>query len=898
MFNIPGYRYIRKDRKNKGGGGFMVYVRDGVNFVHRDDLECDELESVCLEVLIPHQKSLFVSYVYRSPEQLCEWYDTFERQLEKLDAISDNIIIMGDLNIDYMNLDNVNPSWKDIVKAYNLQQVVDVPTRITHTSQTLIDHVYTNRPDLVKNVEVPYKAVSDHFPVHITWGKQVMMANGGSHKSISYRVNKNFNKFDFLHDLSKDFTEISLGDDLDNAMSDMNQVLLQNIDKHAPVIQKRVKRERQPLWFTDEVKQAINDRDRYKKLRDHDNYVKCRNKAVSVIRRAKGQYYKEAMEKCNGNSGKLWKHIKDLKGNKINIHTNVLEYDNKRYTGPQDIANSLNNHFTDVAEKVLSDLPNGEEYVPSDEFSQFVANKMPNDKLKIPAMDVIEVREALSNVNVSKATGEDNLAARYLKDSAPELAGPLCKIINQSFSEGKFPTVWKCAKVIALHKGGKQSICDNYRPISILPILSKIMESHVHKTLYKHLCENNLLCVNQSGFRPLHSCQTVLTNISNDFNVAMDQGNMIGCVAADLRKAFDVISHKILLQKLGMYGCDTTCVRWFESYLSCRCQRVYFTDGVKSDLCQVKHGIPQGSILGPLCFSLYINDMPLVMPEVKVHMYADDTTIYVIGKCKSSIEKALQQALNALTSWCSSNRMVINVKKSNCMLICSPQKRRYLMDSSLNLKVSDEKLSCVNNMKILGIIFDNALSWRDHVSQMCGKLSMLIACLRQIKHCMNIKSKILFYNSYFIPVLDYCIVVWGRCGKSLLDKLFRLQKRILRTVFDDYISDAQNLLKKGNVMSIYDRVDYNTAVLVYKCIHGEAPAYLKNMFATRRIEHYNLRQQEGNLHVPKPRTSHFKQSFCYAGALTWNELPLYVKQIDNAQEFKYVCKKYYGPNGS
>lgn len=277
-----------------------------------------------------------------------------------------------------------------------------------------------------------------------------------------------------------------------------------------------------------------------------------------MIRRVKGIFYRDAIEKCQGNSGKLWKQMNDLKGSKVEMPTNVLEYNNQKFVEPADIANAFNEHFSSIAGKVLSVLPATNDYEPTGEFLNFMSVNVPVEKMEIPFITVDEVNCPLQMLNVKKATGEDGLAARYLKDSATVLAEPLCKIINQSFHEGKFPTEWKCAKVIALDKGGKRSVCDNYRPISILPVLSKVMEADIHKALYKYLYENRLISPNQSGFRPMHSCQTVLVNMTDEFNAALNRGYMIGCVVADLRKAFDVISHEILLKKLRMYGCDDT----------------------------------------------------------------------------------------------------------------------------------------------------------------------------------------------------------------------------------------------------------------------------------------------------------------------------------------------------
>ena len=244
---------------------------------------------------------------------------------------------MGDLNIDYMKLDNVCAIWKDMIRAFNLEQMVKVPTRITSTSQTLIDHVYTNRPEYVQSIDVPFKSASDHFPLDVTWWKTTV-SKTSSHNYIQYRSNRQYNKFAFLEDLNEDVSKICIENDIDDTVASVKNAIIQNINKHAPVISKRVKHHKQPMWFSKDVKQAIQERDRQKKCGNHQKYVTCRNHVVSLIRKSKGNYYKEALEKCQGNSSKLWKYMRDLKGCKRDKTINVIEYENELFMEPKAIA--------------------------------------------------------------------------------------------------------------------------------------------------------------------------------------------------------------------------------------------------------------------------------------------------------------------------------------------------------------------------------------------------------------------------------------------------------------------------------------------------------------------------------------------------------------------------------
>ena len=297
-------------------------------------------------------------------------------------------------------------------------------------------------------------------------------------------------------------------------------------------------------------------------------------------------------------------------------------------------------------------------------------------------------------------------------------------IVNKSISPGKFPSVWKEVKVKPLFKTGNKEDVNNYRPISILPTLSKLIEKWVERQFSQYLNDFNLLHKSQSGFRPKHSNESALIRMIDSWLKAINEGNMVGCVLVDFLKAFDLVDHKILLKKLKCYKCNNSCLSWFESYLQNRTQRVSLNDNL-SEAADVIHGVPQDSMLGPLLFLLFINDLPLYLQNTFtiVDLYADDTTIYFSNADKLVLEKNLQSSLNCLQKWCRENGMILNIDKTKVMLIASRQKRTVLGDTIFNLQYNDIDIKMTTSDKVLGIYVDNNLTWNNHFNFLSKKLS-------------------------------------------------------------------------------------------------------------------------------------------------------------------------------
>ena len=378
------------------------------------------------------------------------------------------------------------------------------------------------------------------------------------------------------------------------------------------------------------------------------------------------------------------------------------------------------------------------------------------------------------------------------------------------------------------------------------------------------------------------------------FNI-MGKGEFVGTVALDLRRAFDLVNHEILLRKLSLYKCDISSMKWFKSYLINRKQCVQINE-YKSELNQILCGVPQGSILGPLLFILFINDLPLHVTDCKIDIFADDTTIYFSHKDLGLINNVLQNELNNIIRWCDVNKLVINVTKTKAMVISTHQKRSRYGSVELNLYISSSPIEYVNSFKILGVIIDRNLSFIEHVNSLCSSLASVLCLFWRIRSHLDVKSRLLNYNSYFMSCVTYCINAWG-CAlpQYLLTRLFRLQKRAVRIVFNvDYVSSTKDLFANNKLLNIYQVIYFYRSIYVYKSMNNILPSYLNKLFSQFENGERTLRSSFDNnkLSVPKVMSQTGRKAFRYCGANTWNSLPAPIRASETLITFKSLCKAY------
>lgn len=369
----------------------------------------------------------------------------------------------------------------------------------------------------------------------------------------------------------------------------------------------------------------------------------------------------------------------------------------------------------------------------------------------------------------NKPPGVDGLDGKFLKLVADSVAPAICHIMNMCFMNCLCPQEWKRAKIIPLTKNKKLSFSGpNSRPISLLPVLSKMMETTVYEQTRDYLSINNLLTGFQHAYREGHSTATALTQMTDDWLREIEEKKIVGAVLLDFSAAFDIIDHKLLLKKLECYGFDQSAVSWFESYLTERTQTVFF-NGSYSDVRAVTCGVPQGSCLGPLLYTIFTNDLPLVINDANIAMYADDSTIYTSALTANDLNTALEVELRSVVEWVKRNKLVLNVAKTNCIVFGSNHTIRS--NPVLNLTINNIGINQVQETKLLGIVIDSKLSWTNHINKITAKMGCAISVIRRCANSLTQKATKQVTQALILSNLDYCPAVWSNATADMIKKI-------------------------------------------------------------------------------------------------------------------------------
>ena len=451
-----------------------------------------------------------------------------------------------------------------------------------------------------------------------------------------------------------------------------------------------------------------------------------------------------------------------------------------------------------------------------DEISSNIA---PGSRFVLHPVTTEYAERQLSQLKTNKAVGLDKISARLLRDSAKIVAPALQHIVNLSFENGQYPSIWKCAKVTALFKQGDRNDKDNYRPISILPTVSKVNERAVHSQFYDFLDTNKLLPVNQFGFRRRRSTEFALAQFTDEVLENMDNGLVTGAVYIDLKKAFDTVNHTIMIKKLKTMVISSTNMAWFHSYLSSRCQKTVIGQAMSATR-KATVGVPQGSILGPLLFSIYINYLPACLQNATVTLFADDTALYCSSQSAHELQTLLNEDLDRLAQWLYQHKLTLNISKSKFMLIGGSKKLKSLSKVTLNIK--NKELDKVSSYKYLGVVINETLTWDNHVEYIRSKINKKLGLLKRIKSYLPLSARITFFNSFILPLFDYGDLVWSDRGNStLMSELQVLQNNAARIILDlPPRASSTNALERLSWKTLLRRRAEHQLIFMYKSFNN------------------------------------------------------------------------------
>ena len=881
---IPNYTIIRRDATKFGHTGIAVYIHDAMKHVmkQRGDLESDLVESLWFESNIS-KSSILIGFVYRNPASDSIWYDDFITMMEKIENTENgkDILLLGDFNVNFLKN---NPTWDATISLFNLHQIIQAPTRVTNSTKSLIDHIYTNSPDRIKHSTVHQTSMSDHFTVQCTLDYKISRIHTNTQSIITYRSFKHFNHIHFCNDLdSCAFNEIYQTDDPDEAFSSFNKVFCAVYNKHAPIKKKRVKTLSMPPWLNPEIKAAISRRDKFKKQKNYSDFKQQRKHVKFLIRQAKKNYFNSIVTSGTKNVSLIWTAINSL---------NNKSFHQKSSTTDLFTPKEFNDHFLSIADKLTRDLnQHRKEYVCSDKLKNYCSSKLKfYETFSIPEMTIFEVGKYISSIGQKTTQGHDGISNKILLLSLPYIVHHLTYMYNMCIKTSKFPSILKIAKVVPLPKVKKPSNLNDYRPISILSTLSKPIEKHIHKHLLQFMDQHNLLHTLQSGFRPKHSCQTALTHFTDQLLNSINTRHINGVVFLDLKKAFDLVSHNVLLEKLRMYQLNTDTIIFLKSYLANRKQAV-LADGCLSYEGTITTGIPQGSVLGPLLFNIFINDLPLSITSTGItcELFADDCSLVTAGTNIECINSKLQVSLTEILAWCFNNQMVLNPEKTKCMVVTTRQKHQ-LQKLSLNLVLNNHTIEQVTEHRHLGVIIDDRLNWEKHINTLSKSVAKNVYLLSRLTHVTNYEACYFFFHAHIMSLINYASNLWDNSDDVHLVRLHSIHKRALKRMHKiSCNSNEQYTFCKP--LSLTNHLKYNKCVMMHKLVHGKCPYYLEQIIeSSLRCRSINSRNM--TLILPRPRIDLYKSSLRYSGTYVWNSLPRYLKGPSSTNTFKDKLSLY------
>ena len=548
------------------------------------------------------------------------------------------------------------------------------------------------------------------------------------------------------------------------------------------------------------------------------------------------------------------------------------------------ISNEFCSYFTNIGKQYADAIPTSSKTPKA-----YLGNAPNPSTMYLTPTGPNEIISIIKSFQTKKSTGDDGISMQLLKQLCDSCSVPIANIINMSLHQGIMPDAMKLARVIPIYKAKSRDSFTNYRPISLLSNLSKVLEKVVYKRLYSFLTHNKILYDRQYGFRPARSTIDAITEFTTDVLPCLDKKEKCISVYLDLSKAFDTINHNIMLSKLEYYGIRGKALEWFKSYLANRRQYVDYR-GTHSEIKQIEYGVPQGSVLGPLLFIIYSNDIPHSITYCKTILFADDTTVYLTHVDPHILYRHVNHDLQILNDWFKANQLSVNPSKT--FILFSRGGDRTAHD--LSIYINDEKLEQVQTTKFLGLYIDEKLSWEYHIEHCKSKVSKGVYAINSSKHILSQRHLKILYYSLIHPHLLYGIRLWGNAYQKYICRLEIAQKKAIRAIAGaNYNATSSPLFKKLNILKFKDLYDLQIKQFVYEFVNMTLPNPLLATYTYHGDRHEHNTRHNTDPRSPSVNSNVMRRSFLYMGPILWMNLDDQVKSSKSKTIFKRKITQNY-----